>query len=816
MTGYEKKLGSEFGKTIPGIFTDEPQINSPGGIRFTPDLFKVFQERWGYDLKTNLPSLYEEVGDWKKVRNNYTETLLDLFIDRWSKPWYAYCEEKGLKRTGHYWEHEWPNMRPGGDNMAMYIWNQIPAIDMLFNQFNDSVPGAQFGNVRSVKELASAANQAGRSRKLSETYGGSGWDLTFTNMKRNGDWEYVLGINFMNQHLTYFTMAGARKYDYPPSFDYHEPWWNDYRYINDHFARLSLALSSGRQINNIMVLEPTTTAWLYDSYVKRDPKVAEIGQTFQSFITKLEKEQVEYDLGSENIIKNLGSIKNGKFVVGQCSYSKVVIPPMTENLDLSTFKLLRKFVSQGGILIAFSVPELIDGTANEEMRVFFEKNSKKIIRADKLNNEVLLKYFSNADLVFSGVKGGVLYHQTRILADGELVFLVNSGLTEKVSGKLSVTGRDALEMNTLSGELSEYDHLQHGERINVNFTLNPAGSLLLFFPKVKTEGFAKPVVTSNFTPVATASPMTITRDADNALMIDFCDVMVGGELTKDLHVFDAADKIFKFYGFKNGNPWNTSVQYKTNIIDRDTFGIRTGFEASYNFTIKGKFDYSSIKAVVERPHLWSVSINGKEIKPETGKWWLDRSFSVYNIGPLVKTGDNTISLKAVPMTVYSEVEPVYIIGNFSVEPVAKGFIMKAPPSKLLPGSWLIQGMPFYSWGVTYSKEYSIDKPEGRYEVSPGAWKGTVAEVAVNGKPAGVIAFPPYCADITGFIEQGKNKIDIKIIGSLKNLQGPHHNNPAEGIASPWMWRNIKSYPAGKDYRMYDYGLSKDFILLNGK
>ena len=816
MTGYEKNLGSEFGKTIPGIFTDEPQINSPGGIRFTPDLCKVFQEKWGYDLKTNLPSLYEEVGDWKKVRNNYTETLLDLFIDRWSKPWYAYCEEKGLKRTGHYWEHEWPNMRPGGDNMAMYIWHQIPAIDMLFNQFNDSVPGAQFGNVRSVKELASAANQAGRTRKLSETYGGSGWDLTFTNMKRNGDWEYVLGINFMNQHLTYFTMAGARKYDYPPSFDYHEPWWNDYRYINDHFARLSLALSSGRQINNIMVLEPTTTAWLYDSYVKRDPKVAEIGQTFQSFITKLEKEQVEYDLGSENIIKNLGSIKNGKFVVGQCSYSKVVIPPMTENLDFSTFKLLRKFVSQGGILIAFSVPELIDGTANEEMRVFFEKNSKKIIRADKLNNEVLLKYFSNADLVFSGVKGGVLYHHTRILADGELVFLVNSGLTEKVSGKLSVTGRDALEMNTLSGELSDYDHLQHGERINVNFTLNPAASLLLFFPKVKTEGFSKPVVTSNFTPVATASPMTITRDADNALMIDFCDVMVGGELTKDLHVFDAADKIFKFYGFKNGNPWNTSVQYKTNIIDRDTFGIRTGFEASYNFTIKGNFDYSSIKAVVERPHLWSVSINGKEIKPETGKWWLDRSFSVYNIGPLVKTGDNIISLKAVPMTVYSEVEPVYIIGNFSVEPVAKGFILKAPPSKLLPGSWLIQGMPFYSWGVTYSKEFSIDKPEGRYEVSPGDWKGTVAEVAVNGKPAGVIAFPPYCADITGFIEQGKNKIDIKIIGSLKNLQGPHHNNPAEGIASPWMWRNIKSYPAGKDYRMYDYGLTKDFVLLNGK
>ena len=179
MTGYEKYLGTEFGKTIPGTFTDEPQIESPGGIRWTPDLFDVFMKQWNYDLRTSLPSLYEETGDWKRIRHNYTQTLLQLFIDRWSKPWHAWCEEHGMKFTGHYWEHSWPRMQPGGDNMAMYAWHQVPAIDMLFNQFNDSSSHAQFGNVRSVKELASAANQTGRQRKLSETYGGSGWDLTF-------------------------------------------------------------------------------------------------------------------------------------------------------------------------------------------------------------------------------------------------------------------------------------------------------------------------------------------------------------------------------------------------------------------------------------------------------------------------------------------------------------------------------------------------------------------------------------------------------------------------------------------------------------
>lgn len=816
MTGYEKNIGNEFGKTIPGTFTDEPQINSSGGIRFTPDLFKVFQEKWGYDLKANLPSLFEEVGDWKHIRYDYTQTLLDLFIDRWAKPWYQYCKTKGLKFTGHYWEHEWPNMRPGGDNMAMYIWHQVPAIDMLFNQFNDSVPGAQFGNVRAVKELASAANQSGRSRKLSETYGGSGWQLTFTEMKRNGDWEYALGVNLMNQHLTYFTLAGARKYDYPPSFDYHEPWWRDYKYINDHYARLSLTLSSGKQVNDILVLEPTTTAWLYDSYAKRNPKVAEIGQTFQSFVTKLEKNQVEYDLGSENIIKTLGKVSKGKFVVGQAAYTRVVIPPMTENLDLSTYKLLERFVSNGGTLVAFSLPALVDGAPSEGLKEFLLKYSKKIVVLDQLTHEAISKYFTNQDLIFENVSGGALYHQRRKLADGQVLFLINSSLTEVVNGSLKTSGKDAVEMNTLTGELKGYVNQVEGEKTSITWSLPPAGSLLLFFPNVKTEGFSKPVVAGNYTTVAATSPITITRDADNALMIDFCDLLLGKETSKDLHVFNAADKVYKYHGFKNGNPWNTSVQYKTNIIDRDTFGVNTGFTASYHFTIKGKFDYSSIKAVIERPHLWTVALNGKEIKPEAGKWWLDRNFNLFNIGKLVKDGENTITLKASPMKIHAEVEPVYILGNFSVEPAAKGFVIKAPLAKLSTGSWLTQGLPFYSWGVTCSREFTIDKPEGKYEIALGKWKGTVAEVSVNAKPAGVIGFPPYSADITGLITQGANKVDIRIIGSLKNLLGPHHNNPAPGIASPWMWRNIKSYPAGKDYQMLDYGLMEDFVLLNGR
>ena len=816
MGGYEKFLGAEFGKTIPGTFTDEPNIESPGGIRWTPDLFDVFLKRWHYDLKSQLPSLYEETGDWKKVRHNYTQTLLQLFIDRWAKPWHSYCESKDLKFTGHYWEHEWPNMRPGGDNMAMYAWSQIPAIDMLFNQWDDSTTKAQFGNIRSVKELASAANQTGRQRKLSETYGGSGWDLTFTDMKRNGDWEFALGVNLMNQHLTYFTLAGARKYDYPPTFDYHEPWWNNYKYLNTHYARLSLALSSGRQINDILIIEPTTSAWLYDSYTKPDKKSAEIGQAFQTFITELEKDQVEYDLGSENIIKDMGSVSNGKLAVGLSSYSRVVIPPMVENLDHSTFELLEKFVSKGGALLAFSIPTLLDGSESEELKNFFIRKADLIFKFNNLSPEVINKYFSDIKLSFEGVTGGTLYHHRRILSDGQVIFLANSSLTGQISGSLKTNGKGALEMNTLTGEVDGYPCQTKGEDIYVSYSIPPAGSLLLYIPNAKVTDYKISKSPQTYTALKPTTPIRVTRNEDNVLMIDFCDIEVGNEVTKDLNTYYAADKVYKYYGFKNGNPWNTSVQFRTNIIDRDTFGLSTGFTATYHFPVNGKFDLSNIKTVIERTNLWTVWVNGIEVKPEEGKWWLDRSFGVFNIGPLVKTGDNIITLKTSPMKIYAEIEPVYVLGNFSVKNADKGWEIDPPSSTYTTGSWKTQRMPFYSWGVSYSEEFNIENSGGKWEVALGNWNGTMAEVAVNGQHAPVIAFPPYHSDITGLIKPGLNKIEVNVIGSLKNLLGPHHNNPRPGLVSPWIWRNVKSYPPGKDYQMLDYGLMEEFTLYNGK
>ena len=809
MTGYEKTLKHEFGKAIPGIFTDEPNIVTSGGFRWTPDLFEVFQKQWGYDLKPLIPLLSEESGAWKKVRHNYMETLLQLFIDRWAKPWFAYTEENNLQWTGHYWEHGWPQMNDGPDNMAMYAWHQTPAIDMLFNQFNEISPTAQFGNVRSVKELRSVANQMGYARTLSETYGGGGWETTFKDFKRLGDWEYVLGVNFMNQHLAHQTLTGARKYDYPPVFTNHSPWYNSYRVMNDYFGRLSLVMSKGFQQNDILVLEPNATLWSYYSHTRSNPALMRIGRNFQEFVTTLEKNQVEYDLGSENIIKDQGHVAKGKFIIGKAAYSTVVVPPMNETFNRPTFDLLRQFVEQGGRLICFSEPYLIDGDPNDALTAFMK--NEPIIRVPELDKSVIEKYFTFKDCKIS-CNGGNLFHHRRRYADGELIFIVNSSMEEVSTGNLVVKGKNLLVMDAMSGEIHTYPAKKENGLLAADFRLEPAGSLVLFSSFKSAKKYSgKTEVKAEKTVAATGETM-VTRMRENAMTLDFCDVTVNGQTYKNIHFSRAADIAYREHGFTNGNPWNTSVQYKRNILDRDTY-TDGGFTAKYYFTVNDDFYFSGMQLVTERPELFTVKVNGLTVKPIPGKWWLDKTFGVYAIGSSVRKGVNTVELDISPMSIFAEIEPVYILGDFAVVPEEKGWSISAPVSTFTIGSWKEQKQPFYSYDFKYSRSYDIPEVAGVYFVALGKWTGTVAEVYVNGVKAGIIGFDPYRLDVTSFLKTGKNQIDVHVVGSHKNLLGPHYKNPAPGLASPGHWKNINEQIPGTAYQMIDYGLMEAFELI---
>ena len=150
------------------------------------------------------------------------------------------------------------------------------------------------------------ANQLGRKRTLCEAYGAGGWDLRFEDMKRIGDWLYVLGVNTLDEHLSYITIRGARKRDHPQSFSYHEPWWDGYHVMAGYFTRLSLALSRGRAGQpRRWCCEPTTIGL---DVPRRGEARGRWATSSRTLINRLEQAQVEYDIGCEDIIARHGKV----------------------------------------------------------------------------------------------------------------------------------------------------------------------------------------------------------------------------------------------------------------------------------------------------------------------------------------------------------------------------------------------------------------------------------------------------------------------------------------------------------------------------
>ncbi len=803
---YKKRFGADFGKYIPGSFTDEPELRPAGGLPWTADLPEQFKKRWNYDLIANLPSLNLPIGDWKKVRHNYYSTLNDLFVERWAKPYSKWCEANGIEFTGHYWEHEWPVTTRVPDNMAMYALHQRPAIDTLMNTYSEG-RHAQFGNARAVRELASVANQMGRTRTLCEAYGAAGWELRFEDMKRIGDWIYSLGVNTMNEHIADVSIRGARKRDHPQSFSYHEPWWEAYHVMADYWARLSVATSAGRQINDILLLEPTTSAWLYNRESPDDPALEKIREPFEKLIQTWERTGYEYDLGSEDIIARYGSVVGDTLHVGQRGYQLIILPPATENLNSMTVALIEQYLQGGGTLLCCGeVPSRVDGAESKKLSELAAgnpgwKNVPLEAAAALVRARIAVQGFR---IDRAAADKGLPLHMRRTLGDGELLFVANTSIDQPT--KLTVNSRlkGVEQWDLRTGKTRAYPFKAGPRGFSATVDLPPCGSILLFLSKAEGKPGEPEATAASAKSVAAAGEMTIKRLDPNVLTLDYVDVTAAGETRKSISTLHAGHWIFEKHGLGR-NPWDRAVQFKDTLITK-AFPADSGFEATYRFTVLEAVP-PSLHAVIERADLYTITCNGQPVaKLAKDSWWLDKQFGRMDITRLVKVGENTLTIAAKPMTMLHELESAYLLGEFAVQPAEKGFVI-APAKPLKLGPWNAQGCKLFSHRVAYTQTFKAEAAGGRWLVSLPAWQGSVAKVVVNGQDAGWIAAQPYECEVGDKIKAGDNRVQVIVYGTLRNTLGPHHNQSI-GLVGPGHFDSIPAEgpPPGEKYVSLPYGL----------
>lgn len=70
----------------------------------------------------------------------------------------------------------------------------------------------------------------------------------------------------------------------------------------------------------------------------------------------------------------------------------------------------------------------------------------------------------------------------------------------------------------------------------------------------------------------------------------------------------------------------------------------------------------------------------------------------------------------------------------------------------------------------------------RYVISANKSNETAAEVIVNGRTAGVLAFAPYTLDVTPFLTDGENTVSPVLLSGNRNLLEPQRKPYGESHA----------------------------------
>jgi len=777
---YRKRFGDEFGKTIRWAFDDEAHIATAGAynqagmaLPLSYNTLAEFQQRCGYDLADNLPSLFWDVGDFRKVRFDYWQTLHDVWKENFFRPMFQWCDRNNLRFTGHWSEDAWPDPWTSPDDASFYAYQHVPGIDFLDIPTQREKPHILF----IVKQAASVAHQLGR-RTFSETYGVGGWGAKLEHMKRMGDWLMVHGINFVSQHLAFNTVRGARKRDHPQSFSDISPWWPYYKLHGDYIGRVSWVLSSGEVRERVLLLEPTTSAFLHARKAGPTPEYGKMRRENGALIQLLADHQIDFDLGDEYIIEWFARQNGKRLRIGRADYDLLVWPPNMINLRHQTLPHLEAYLEAGGEILALSPPApYVDGRASDRVTGLQRRYSSQwhLIAQKDLPAQISRRLKPRVRFD-TAVPSGIGFAERFLDGGDRLLFFTNTG-QGSVATKATVEGGALEEWDLVSGRIAAAPFEPTGaHRLRFSLDLPPAGSRLFVVRKQSAPPPAakpKPRLTR-----VKVGPWKIRPKTANVLVLDYCDLAVAGEELPDINTWKANWKIWREHGFERP-AWDNAIQFKTRVFDRNHFPPSSGFAAKFHFVLADPEAKQGLRLVVEAPELYRITLNGRAVDFSSSVAWGDQHFRSTPVERLALAGENVVKITGRPFDVRMEFENIYLLGNFTVAPAEKGFRLQTA-SELDFGPWAGQGYPFFGDSVLYETEVAVPEGSVGLRVSLGRWEGSVAEILLDGKRGAVIAWQPYTADLTA--AAGRHTLGVRIVrttpGPGRGANFPNTSRPA--------------------------------------
>ena len=823
---YLKKLGHEFGKRIPGIFTDEPNlIFSPTGLAWYEGIPNLYKTWHGRDFWQDFIYMFFNGPEDRKIRQLINRTILRQFVEAYSKPIFEWCEKYGIAHTGHYNAEEFLHTQIQnhcGGIMAHYRYQQIPGIDHLCRNIV---------NILLVcKQVSSAARQLGRPHVLTEIFGVSRHTNTFEDFKWLGDFDLVHGATFFCPHLTWYSGRGRRKRDYPPVWNYQQTYWKDLNPLNDYFTRVAHALTSGKPVVDILMLHSIESATAahrlgviaggeVEDRARRVPvdvptedfgAAIHLDSMMRNALEAILTAGYDCDLGDEGYIEDIGSVKGDSFIIGEMSYKMVVVPPAT-TWRPNTFALLKKFVANGGkVIILSDLPTELDcEDAKQEWTAFVaHPNVLSLPCAAKTIQDAIDKLAPKTFTLKStdGCAVPLTYVQHRMDGDQEIIFVANSDRNngrDYVLTFLNGKGRQLVKWNAVEGSCERVSAAGVGNNLSYTFHLPPSGSLLITLGG-SVECGAPPATNINLSMGsvnALSTEFDFERSEENVLVMDRISVSFDGGKTFDDEDFEwrVRRRLANRFSTSAALEWQPWVAIRKGLFDGK------GGEIVLHYKFLSNLEKPNASVVIEDLKKGSLTVNNTPIDTSNASWHWDRGFGKVDISNLIKTGENIVDFK-VDYDFLTEVETAYIVGDFGVEmaDISRGRIIEEPKT-LKVGSWSGQGYPFYSGRMIYKTDFE-SAGNGQTFLRLVRPSGTLYKVRINGKEAGSILWRPFELDITQFIKQGSNLLEIEVVSSLQNSWGPLH----EKVGDDNFWGGPNAFEDDAFLRdgmnSFDYGL----------
>lgn len=690
---YAAAVGDLFGNKLKYIFSDEACYGihwfyDMPHVTYSPYLRERFRKDNGYDILDKVHELFFETGDYRKTRYDYFLAASAQFNDSYTKQYFEYAQRRGLQFTGHLMAEEscYEQVQWTGGVMPCYEYMSVPGVDKLSRVDDDQLV--------TIKQMTSVAEQLGKPRALSECFAGIGHESGFIGRKKIMDWQAVHGINYVNMHLSHYSMRGERKRDYPPNFFYQQPYFEQEKSFSDYAARLSTVAAFGKREVRVLILSPLFSVFAeYNPNEKENEKRlrAAYDTPFAALNALFEKSRIEWHIGDETILSRHAAV-NGKLLkVGCCQYDTVVLPPVS-NISSGTAKLLGAFSRNGGRLFAVGeLPSYIDGAPAELP-----------FRAEKLTaNSLARRLIQEGYSIYRAPERDVIAC-VRVAGEERAALLVNRSAEERT---VHLRGLNFQPDSVLSISDGAVYQLPKSVR---EFRLRPYGSVCLFLGRTDSRK-RLPDVTEDGAifrerSYAEVEPFRVRVLDENALPLDHARFSVDGRPQTDyVHVQNIWH--YRFYPLAEGTP----------------FGM------DYRFTVE-ELPRGKVYAVIENAeNLDSITVNGAVVQPmrkrgelqySDGKCYKDLSFTRVDITDVLRVGRNEVCLRGRKINNITEVcchravigkheateaDAIYIVGDFGVFKRNGDYVIGEAPT-LKTGDISVCGYPFYSGRIAYDFE----------------------------------------------------------------------------------------------------------------